>query len=275
LIAYEFGLHAAPGPLLPTNIVASALSDAGSHVEVLEGLIAGTDIASWCDGVDVEVSGSDVVLNGTARPVESAAQARHLLVTNGATQVLVPADADGVTITPMHSVDLTRRFFLVKFDNVRGELVRTDADPDRLLHLALAIANAESVGAMSAAFEMTVEWAFDRYSFGRPLASYQALKHRFADMKMWLEASHAMADSSSKALQTGSAEAAELLHAAKAYIGNYGSELVHDCVQMHGGIGVTDEYIGSHYFKRLTVMEMMFGDTLHHLGEVSASMQAA
>ena len=63
--------------------------------------------------------------------------------------------------------------------------------------------NAESVGAMQAGFDMTVEWAFDRYSFGRPLASYQALKHRFADMLMWLEASHAISDAACAAAAGG------------------------------------------------------------------------
>jgi alkylation response protein AidB-like acyl-CoA dehydrogenase len=272
LIAYEFGRHAAPGPLLPANIVAAALSDAGSHVEVLEELLAGTAIASWCDGVEITVDGSAATVNGTARPVESAAQAAYLLVTNGTTHVLVPADAPGVAVKPMHSVDLTRRFGVVTFDNVRIDadaIVRTDADPERLMQLALVIANAESVGAMQTAFEMTVAWAFDRYSFGRPLASYQALKHRFADMKMWLESSHAIADSSARAVQSRSPEAAELLSAAKAYIGHYGSELVHDCVQMHGGIGVTYEHDLHLYLRRQILNRGLLGTPSDHLRHIA------
>lgn len=273
LIAYEFGRHAAPGPLLPANVAAAALSDAGSHVEVLEELLAGTTIASWCAGVDVSVdAGSGATVNGIARPVESAAQAAYLLVTSGATQVLVPADTAGVSVKPMHSVDLTRRFSVVTFDNVRvspDAVVRTDADPERLLQLALVIANAESVGAMQTAFEMTVDWAFDRYSFGRPLASYQALKHRFADMKMWLESSHAIADSSARAVQSRSPEAAELLSAAKAYIGHYGSELVHDCVQMHGGIGVTYEHDLHLYLRRQILNRGLLGTPTDHLRHIA------
>jgi alkylation response protein AidB-like acyl-CoA dehydrogenase len=272
LLAYEFGRHAAPGPLLPANVVAAALSDAGSHVDVLEELLAGTAVASWCTGVDIDVGESGATLNGTARPVESAAQAGYLLATNGATQVLLPADAAGVTITPMHSVDLTRRFSVVTFENVRvpaDAVVRTDADPERLMQLALVVANAESVGAMQTAFDMTVEWAFDRYSFGRPLASYQALKHRFADMKMWLESSHAIADSSTKALQSGLPEAGELLSAAKAYIGHYGAELVHDCVQMHGGIGVTYEHDLHLYLRRQILNRGLLGTPSDHLRHIA------
>ena len=82
---------------------------------------------------------------------------------------------------------------------------------------------------MQTAFDMTVEWAFDRYSFGRPLASYQELKHRFADMKTWLEASHAISDAAAAAVAAGSPDAAELVSAAKAYIGDYG-------VRAHAGL---------------------------------------
>ncbi len=105
--------------------------------------------------------------------------------------MLVPRDAPGVSINPLQSVDLTRRFSTVRFDGVR---LPASAQPsvavggaaaqvERQLQLALVLVTAEAVGAMQRAFDMTVEWAFDRYSFGRPLASYQELKHRFADMK--------------------------------------------------------------------------------------------
>ena len=272
VIAHEFGRHAAPGPFLPTNIAGAALSEAGTHVELLGDLLAGTAIVTWADGVDVQISGSGVVVNGTARPVESVGQASHLLVTNGSAQALVPTDAPGVSIKPMKSVDLTRRFGVVSFDNVElpsDAVVRTDADPERLRRLALVMSNAEAVGAMQTAFDMTVEWAFDRYSFGRPLASYQALKHRFADMKTWLEASHAISDSSASAVQAGSTDADELLSAAKAYIGQYGSELVHDCVQIHGGLGVTFEHDVHLYVRRHTLNRGLFGTPPEHLRRIT------
>ena len=126
--------------------------------------------------------------------------------------------------------------------------------------IAVVIANAESVGAMQAAFDMTVEWAFDRYSFGRPLASYQALKHRFADMKAWLEASHAISDDGGRSRSPQRApDAAELVSAAKAFVGDYGSELLQDCVQIHGGIGVTFEHDLHLSFRRHTVNRALHG----------------
>ena len=288
LVAYEFGRHAAPGPLAVTNVVVATLGETG-HVgdEVIGPLLSGASVATWCVGepppddrlgsiaLEVRLEGGDVVLDGIKRPVESAAGADLLLVTGrtgpGLTQVLVPAGTAGVSVAPMHSVDMTRRFSVVTFDEVRlpasaviGGVGSADAQVDRQLERGVAIACAESVGAMQAAFDMTVEWAFDRYSFGRPLASYQELKHRFADMKTWLEASHAISDAATGAVAVGSPDAWELLSTAKSFIGDYGSELLQDCVQIHGGIGVTFEHDLHLYLRRHTVNRALFGTPADH-----------
>ena len=285
IVAHEFGSHAAPGPLVPTNLVAAALSATGSHADLLAGLLDGSQVATWClgersrgpldVGLEIGTDGDDLVLNGVKRPVEAAAQSTHLLVTgatgDGLTQVLVPADTAGVTVTPLHSVDLTRRFAAVSFADVRvsrdqlvGPLAGAREQVERQLHLALVMLNAESVGAMQAAFDMTVQWAFDRYSFGRPLASYQALKHRFADMKSWLEAAHAISDDGAEALAAGDRRAPSLLSAAKAFIGDYGGELMQDAVQLHGGLGVTFEHDVHLYLRRQTVNRAVYGTSSEH-----------
>ena len=134
--------------------------------------------------------------------------------------------------------------------------------------------NAESVGTMQTGFDMTVEWAFDRYTFGRPLASYQALKHRFADMMMWLEASHAISDAACLATADGAEDAAELVSAAKAYIGQYGTELLQDCVQMHGGIGVTFEHDLHLYLRRFAVDRALAGTPADHRQRIAALVRA-
>jgi alkylation response protein AidB-like acyl-CoA dehydrogenase len=285
IVAHEFGAHAAPGPLLATNLVAAALSETGTHPDVLAGLLAGSVVATWCldeprrRPLDIELEirsdGDGLVLNGVKRPVEAAAESSHLLVTGrtggGLTQVLVPADAAGVTITPMRSVDLTRRFGEVSFSDVRvprdavvGEPGAAAQQVERQLHLALALLNAESVGAMQTAFDMTVQWGFDRYSFGRPLVTYQALKHRFADMKSWLEGGHAITDEAVEALATGDERAPMLLSAGKAFIGERGGELMHDCVQLHGGLGVTYEHDVHLYLRRQTVNRALCGTPSEH-----------
>jgi alkylation response protein AidB-like acyl-CoA dehydrogenase len=286
IIAQEFGSHAAPGPLIPVNVVAAALNAAGSHLEVLAGLLDGSAVATWCvsdpnsrsligEDATIRADGDELVLNGIKRPVESAAQASHLLVTghsgDGLTQVLVPADARGVSIEPMRTIDLTRRFAVVRFEEVRistdalvGEVGHAGEAVERQLQYALVLLNAESVGAMRRAFDITVEWAFDRYSFGRPLASYQALKHRFADMKSWLEAGQAISDAAAEAVASDAPNAPSLVSAAKAFIGEYGGELLQDCVQLHGGLGLTFEHDIHLYLRRHTVDRALFGTPAVH-----------
>jgi len=288
LIAYEFGRHAAPGPLVDCNVAAAALSgqSGGLHRALLADLISGAAIASCCLGaapwqqpaeatVRIHTDGGDVLIDGSVRPVESAGQASYLLVTghseSGMTQVLVPATAPGVTIKPLKSMDVSRKFAGVMFENVRapesalvGAFAQAGEQVSRQIQNAAVILSAESVGAMDAAFEMTLDWAFQRYTFGRALASYQALKHRFADMKSWLEASHAVSDAAAEAVASQSALAAETTSAARAYIGQYGPELVQDCVQLHGGIGVTYEHDLHFFLRRVTLNSLLYGTLSEH-----------
>ena len=283
VIAYEFGRHAAPGPLITTNIVASAL---GGHALTAD-LLAGTAIASWATGVSVTRDGDSLVVNGTARPVEAAAQASHFLTTFGTSGphagphapkvggVLVAASTPGVSITPMGTVDLTRRFGVVTFDNVRVPLdCAVEADPERLRLLAMVLSTAEAVGAMQTGFDMTVEWAFDRYSFGRPLASYQALKHKYADMKVGLEASHAISAEATAAVADNAPDAEEVASVAKAYVGEAGSQLLHECVQLHGGIGVTFDHDLHLFLRRHTVHRALYGTPAEHRQRVATLAQA-
>jgi alkylation response protein AidB-like acyl-CoA dehydrogenase len=208
LIAYEFGRHSAPGPLADCNVVASALSDSGDegHAAALEEIMTGSAIAACCLGaapwqepgeatISIAREGDDLVIQGSIKPVESAAQAGYFLVTGrsegGVTQVLVPASAVGITIKNLKAIDVSRKFGAVSLRQCACSGERTGrpstvaaADAVAMqVRRAAVILSAESVGAMESAFAMTVDWAFDRYTFGRALASYQALKHRFADLK--------------------------------------------------------------------------------------------
>jgi alkylation response protein AidB-like acyl-CoA dehydrogenase len=288
LIAYEFGRHAAPGPLVDCNVAASALAgQSGERLQqALEEILTGEAIASCCLGVapwmqpggasiSISREGDEIVVNGSVKPVESGRQARWFLVTGmsdgGMSQVLVPADTAGVTVKGLKSIDVTRRFASVSFDKVRlptdafvGEFAGADEAVVRQVQNAAVILCSESVGAMESAFDMTVDWAFDRYTFGRALASYQALKHRFADMKSWLEASHAICDAAADAVADDAPLAAEKVCAAKSYIGEQGVELAQDCVQLHGGIGVTYEHDLHFFLRRVTLDRLLYGTPAEH-----------
>lgn len=284
LVGYEFGRHAAPGPLVSANIVAAALAASGSHPEVLGELLSGESLATWCHaepawrhgaGLEIRIDGTELVLNGRKQPVESAGVAGHLLVTgrcDGAVgQVLVPVGSAGVTVTPLRSPDLTRRFSAVAFDDVRvprsalvGEFGTAEQQVAWQSEVAVAVQCAETVGSMQTGFEMALDWMADRYSFGRPLASYQALKHRVADLKSWLEAAHAIADSAAVAVDERRADAGELVAVAQAFVGHYGPELLQDCVQLHGGIGLTFEHDLHLFLRRATVNRTLHGTPAEH-----------
>lgn len=119
-----------------------------------------------------------------------------------------------------------------------------------------------------------MEWMFDRYSFGRPLASYQELKHRCADMKLWLECSHGITTSAARALQAGDDDAAEWVHGAKAYTGDYLAELVQDCIQMHGGIGLTWEHDLHLYQRRIAADRNTYGTPADHRQRLATIREA-
>ena len=156
--------------------------------------------------------GDAIVLTGEKRYVEAGAVAGTFLVTArtgaGLTQVLVPADAEGVTVARNRSVDMTRRFATVTLDGVRlpaaavvGEVGSAAAAVERQVTLALALQCAEMVGVADRALELTLEYGRDRFAFGRPIVSFQALKHRIADMTVWIEGSKAVADALAAAVE--------------------------------------------------------------------------
>ncbi len=170
-------------------------------------------------------------------------------------------------------------------DGARAADLHLAATPAALLQaegaatLALAVdvgsaaVCAEAVGLMDRLVAITVEYMNTRKQFGTTLASFQALRHRIADVKMQLELGRSMSYYATLKLGEPAAQRQRALAQARVQLGHSMRAVGQQCIQLHGGIGCTDEYIASHYFKRLTMLEMTLGDTLHHLGEVSARMQ--
>jgi alkylation response protein AidB-like acyl-CoA dehydrogenase len=132
---------------------------------------------------------------------------------------------------------------------------------------------AEAVGLMDRLVAITVDYMNTRKQFGATLASFQALRHRMADVKMQLELGRSMSYYASLKLGEPTAQRRRAVSQARVQLGQSMRFVGQQCIQLHGGIGCTDEVSASHYFKRLSVLEMSLGDTQHHLGEVSARMQ--
>jgi alkylation response protein AidB-like acyl-CoA dehydrogenase len=131
---------------------------------------------------------------------------------------------------------------------------------------------AYAVGAMERTFALTVDYMNTRQQFGVSLSSFQALRHRVADMKMQLELARGMSYYATLKLGDGDAERTQACSRAKVQLGQAMRAVSQGAVQLHGGIGVTDEVPVSHYFRVLTALDMQWGDAMHHLGEVSARM---
>lgn len=290
LIAEECGRSVAPGPLSGTNIALAALVNAESsaprHGELIEKIVSGELVAAWAvqeplgawnplaPNLVAKQGAAGFVLDGAKDRVEFGGQADVLIVTahteGGVSQFVVPTNTVGVTIEQSWSIDLTRRFAVIRFDAVElgedalvGELDGAAESIEYQCDLASVIGCAETVGMLTAVFDLTVEWAFGRYTFGRPLASYQALKHRFADMRTWLEACAAVSVNATDAVYTGHARA-ETVSAAVSYIGDTALAIMQDCVQIHGGIGVTWEHDLHLYLRRAVVNRAMYGTPEDH-----------
>jgi alkylation response protein AidB-like acyl-CoA dehydrogenase len=301
MVAEQLGKTVAPGPLFPVSTVLAALVDSAdpqAHTDTIESLVAGETIASWAvyepgQGwsphepsvtatlLDAKTD-SGYRIDGVKDRIEAGAQSSLLLVVartdDGVGQFLVPADAPGVHVELQQSIDMVKQYARVQFDGVeieRGAALRGTADLiDRQSQIAQVLQCAEVVGILQTVFDFTVAWALDRHSFGRPLASYQVLKHGFADMKMWLEACRATTAAAVTAISNRSADASLSASVAKSYVGEMATEIIQACVQMHGGIGVTWEHDLHVYLRRAALYRSMFGTPEEHNLRVYALQEA-
>lgn len=287
MVAEQLGKTVAPGPLYPVSTVLAGLVDSAdpqSHEKTIESLIAGETVASWAvyepgqgwaphqPSVTATATDSGYRIDGVKDRVEAGAHSNLLLVVartdNGVGQFLVPTDRPGVRIEPQQSIDLVKQYARVHFDGVDidgGAAIGGAAGLiDRQSQIAQVLQCAEVVGILQTVFDFTVAWALDRHTFGRPLASYQALKHRFADMKMWLEACRATTAAAVAAISARSPDAALSASIAKSYVGEMATDIIQGCVQMHGGIGVTWEHDLHVYLRRAALYRSMFGTPEEH-----------
>lgn len=187
---------------------------------------------------------------------------------------LVERAATGVSTRGYGTQDGSRAADL-HFDKAAATLISMDglAALEHAVDIGLAAACAEAVGVMDRTLAITVDCMNQRKQFGVAISSFQALRHRVADVKMQLEMARSMSYYASLKLNAPAPERRAAMARAKYQLGQSMRFVGQQAVQLHGGIGVTDEYIVSHCFKKLTQLEMTFGDSLHQLGEVSARMQ--
>ncbi|MBK6367917.1 MAG: acyl-CoA dehydrogenase family protein [Polaromonas sp.] len=187
---------------------------------------------------------------------------------------LVDSDAKGVNVVA-YSTQNGGRAAELSMTNTPAVLLTKDglSALEWGVDIGIAATCAEAVGAMDKFVALTVEYMNTRKQFGVNISSFQALRHRMADVKMQLELARSMSYYATLKVNAPAAERRAAMARAKYQLGLSMRFVGQQAVQLHGGIGVTDEYAGSHYFKHLTQLEMTFGDTLHHLALVSNNMQ--
>ena len=299
LVMEAIGRNLAVEPYLATVVLGGGLLRHGGseamQSALIPGIIAGTltlslafqERQSRFDLSDVATTArrdakGDYVLEGEKLVVLNGDSADTLIVTarasgarrdpDGLGLFVVDAKTDGVTRRGTATQDGLRAAEValagvrVGADRVIGEAGKALPILERATDEAMAALCAEAVGAMAALNELTVDYLKTRKQFGVPIGAFQVLQHRAVDMLTHLEQARSMAYYAT--MMVGEADARErrkAISAAKVQIGRSARFIGEASVQMHGGIGMTDEYKGGHYFKRLTMIDMLFGDAGHHL----------
>lgn len=293
----EFGKGLVVEPFFATVVMAgTAISEFGSAAqkeELLSGIIDGSLLATFAyaeeqahhdlNNVTTRAvkDGDFYVLNGTKSVVLNAQSADKILVVartdgdqlsaHGLTVFVVDKDADGVTLDSYPTVDGQRasevmlKEVRVQSDAIIGEVDQGIEVVNKVANRAILALASEAVGAMEMLYKDTIAYTKQREQFDHPLSDFQVLKHRMTEMFM----EHALATSltmKATMLETqGSADAQRTIHALKYLIGKSSRFVGQNAVQLHGGMGMTEELRVAHYFKRLTVIDSQFGNTDHHL----------
>jgi alkylation response protein AidB-like acyl-CoA dehydrogenase len=200
---------------------------------------------------------------------------------DGITLFLVDANAAGVARRgyamrdEQRAAEVSLSNVHVDRDAVLGEVGKGLALVERVIEAGIAATAAESVGAMEAMHAMTLEYSRTREQFGKPIGSYQVVQHRLAEMLMSLEQGRSMAMLATMMVDEPDAqERARNIAMAKVGVGQAGRFVSQNAVQLHGGIGMTEELAIGHYFRRCMVIERLFGDPAHHLAKLATQVAA-
>jgi pimeloyl-CoA dehydrogenase small subunit len=305
LVMEAFGRALVLEPYLATVVLAgSALRLAGNARQqraLLPQIAGGTLVLAWAHGerqarydlddvtTTAKPKGGGWVLDGAKSTVVHGDSADQLIVSartkgnrndkRGITLFLVDAAAPGIARRAYKMRDATGAAEIalagveVGADAVIGEVGNAFPIIERVVEAGIAATAAEAVGAMQSLQDMTLEYLKTRTQFGRKIGENQALQHRATEMFMSLEQGRSMAMLA--AMMTAEENAAERAHnlaMAKVGVGQAARFVSQNAVQLHGGIGMTEELAVGHYFRRIMVIEHSFGDTTHHLGRLASAV---
>ena len=297
LIMEAFGKGLVVEPFLETMIMSGGIIDDHGSVEqksaLLEPAIAGDmQLAlayaepqsrfNLSDVVTVaKAEGENFILNGYKSVVMNGPSANKIIVSartsgsqldeNGITLFVIDSDTSGLNKTNYKTVDgrrasdLTIENLSVSQDDIIGELDAGFKILDSAIDKAILAISAEAVGAMEVLYKATVEYAKTREQFGTAIGKFQVLQHRMVDMFMEYEQCKSLLYMATMKHEEGAVDSKKAISGLKYQVGKAGKFIGQQAVQLHGGMGVTDELNVGHYFKRLTTVGTIFGNTDYHL----------
>ena len=272
LLMEEAGRALLPGPFFSTVAFAGSVLDSLATMDpkkkylapICQGKARATVAfleaeASW-DPLDVRLTAENGKLHGEKLFVPDAAIADCILVVARNGVFLADSKAPGLSIKPMHGMDLTRKLYSVQFNNTPAEKIGETSALSRALHVATVALAAEMVGGMQRTLDLTVEYAKTRKQFGKPIGIFQAVQHQCADMYLETESARSAVYYAAWALQHGAADAAAAVSIAKLYASDASRTVGNRGIQVHGGMGFTWENDLHLYYRRAKASETMFGD---------------
>ncbi len=287
VVMEEMGRALLCSPFLSSAVFAAnalqSCADEATQKELLAGIAAGETRVTvahaepngrWdLDGIQLSATGSggNVTLTGTKTFVLDGHTADVILVAARTPQGIglfrVNADASGLRRTALPELDLTRKLAQLEFASTPATPVSQgdqSAAFARVLALVVAALSAEQVGGAQKCLDMAVEYAKTRLQFGRPIGSYQGIKHKCADMLVAVEFAKSAAYNACFAAAEDDPDLIESASLAKAYCSESYFHAAADNIQIHGGMGFTWEHPAHLYFKRAKASELLFGDPSHH-----------
>lgn len=276
LLMEEAGRALLPGPFFSTVVwsgsVINAVSTAGQKARYLGPICRGEAratvavleaTASWDLG-NIQMAVVNGKLSGGKLFVPDAAVADWILVVASNGVFLAEAQADGVSISPMPSMDLTRKLYAVRFNGTPVEKLGELPGLTTAMDVATTAVVAEMVGGMQRTLDLSVEYAKTRKQFGKTIGSFQAVQHQCADMYLETESSRSAAYYAAWALEENVPDAAAAVSIAKIYASDASRTVGNRGIQIHGGMGFTWESDLHLYYRRAKASETAFGDATFH-----------
>ncbi len=276
VLVEEVARHTAPVPFAPTLLAIGALTGSTGHRELLDRLVGGASLAAvaWTgdpDAVTVDGTEERPVLTGRLGPVEGAAVADAAVVVTPAGTFLVDLVASGRP-APEPAMDLTRTLSWLVLDGTPS--ARLGADPALVAARGAITSSAELLGGADRVLELATQYAKDRVQFGAPIGSFQAVKHRCADMLVDVEGMRSATWYGAWAVSTGEPGWSLAASTAKIWCADASKRVMASGLQVHGGIGFTWEHDLHLFIKRAQFSQLDFGDASFHRTRLAAELRS-